>query len=86
MNILELSEQEGYNNIVKDLEEIKNKYISGSSDFDTQKMLIRNYGNCEIKFDNIEVKPDLVEISSGHKIPHETTSGNNEDIDRKSVV
>ena len=45
INILELAEQEGYNNIVKDLEEIKEKYISGQSDFDTNEMLINKYGN-----------------------------------------
>ena len=48
INILELSEQEGYNNIVKDLEEIKEKYINGESDFDVSEMLISKYGEYEI--------------------------------------
>lgn len=43
ITILDLSEQSGYNNIVKNLEEIKDKYIKGNSDFDVQKMLITRY-------------------------------------------
>lgn len=48
INILELSEQEGYNNIVKDLEEIKEKYINGQSDFDVSEMLINKYREIEL--------------------------------------
>lgn len=70
INILELSEQEGYNNIVKDLEEIKDKYITGHSDFDVDKMLIKTYGDCDIKTvlsnintDEAKSKIDEVNIS-----------------------
>ena len=39
ITILNLSEQEGYNNIVMDLEEMKEKYIRGESDFVIQEMV-----------------------------------------------
>lgn len=58
INIIELSEQEGYNNIVKDLEDIKNRYITGQSDFDIEKMLIKIYGNCELKIPVTEIGYD----------------------------
>ncbi len=62
INILELSEQEGYNNIVKDLEEIKEKYIKGQSDFDVSQMLISKYGNSEIiDLNSDDVKTNILE-------------------------
>lgn len=68
INILELSEQEGYNNIVKDLEEIKDKYITGHSDFDVDKMLIKIYENCDIKTvlsntNTYEAKSEIDEVN-----------------------
>ena len=63
INIIELSEQEGYNNIVKDLEDIKNRYITGHSDFDVEKMLIKTYGDYEI-----EVLDTKVEYDEAHEI------------------
>ena len=53
INILELSEQEGYNNIVKDIEEIKEKYIKGNSDFDINEMLISKYKNNEAVYPKV---------------------------------
>lgn len=60
ITILELSEQEGYNNIVKDLEEIKEKYIKGHSDFDVNEMLISKHGESEVVYILTErVKPTI---------------------------
>lgn len=41
--ILELAEQEGYNNIVSSLEIMKNRYINNESDFDVENMLVKKY-------------------------------------------
>ncbi|MDK2562217.1 DNA phosphorothioation-dependent restriction protein DptH [Romboutsia sedimentorum] len=63
ITILELSEQEGYNNIVKDLEAIKEKYIKGHSDFDVNEMLINKYGEYETI--NIQTEPVKPKITNG---------------------
>ncbi|HBF4286144.1 DNA phosphorothioation-dependent restriction protein DptH [Clostridioides difficile] len=53
ITILNLSEQEGYNNIVMDLEEMKEKYIRGKSDFVIQEMLINKYLDNTIGIQNM---------------------------------
>ncbi|HBF6673504.1 TPA: DNA phosphorothioation-dependent restriction protein DptH, partial [Clostridioides difficile] len=54
ITILNLSEQEGYNNIVMDLEEMKEKYIRGESDFVIQEMLINKYLDNTIGIQNMD--------------------------------
>ena len=69
INILELAEQEGYNNIVKDLEEIKEKYISGNSDFDTNEMLINKYGNSGTSINTGIPKVEDIDNKGTNEVP-----------------
>lgn len=69
INILELSEKEGYNNISKDLEEIKERYIKGQSDFDVGDMLISKYK----VYDTYDTDNELVKNQEIVTIPEEET-------------
>lgn len=76
IHILELSEQEGYSNIVKDLEEIKEKYIKGNSDFDVNQMLITKY---RTDYSNSKEDKDLDEEDIIDSITSKDTKNTNVD-------
>lgn len=61
--VLEFSENHGYTNIIIDIEDLKNLYINGESDFEKEKMLYNLYKpdtniNNRRKHDLIDVKVD----------------------------
>lgn len=94
VHILELSEQEGYSNIVKDLEEIKEKYITGKSDFDINEMLINKYRNNKIidhkvnegnGYTDIEGTTDLIGEDEPNNRPIQIMFGTRKDNDRPLI-
>lgn len=69
--IIELPEEEGYRKIVMDLEEIKENYISGKSDFDTKQMIIEKYDKSN------KEKNNIINTNDYRKEKYELSSENN---------
>lgn len=45
VQVLELTEQDGFNNITLSVEELKNKYLNGETDFNPDKLLYKTYSS-----------------------------------------
>lgn len=59
--ILEFTEQDGYDNIIADIECLKEKYINGKTDFDTDQLLFRQYSQGLVEnYTDDDSKPSIV--------------------------
>ncbi|SNS20289.1 DNA phosphorothioation-dependent restriction protein DptH [Anaerovirgula multivorans] len=67
--VLDFSEQEGYNNIVSSIEDLKNKFLNNQSDFNVEDLLGNKYNPLiEVEYDDAETEKDPNNVGDSKEI------------------